>query len=252
MAAGKAGGKDIRTRSQAILDDKILFDLPPDTYMHMLHGGLDLPKIQHLLITHTHQDHFYPEDLLFRSPGYAHEVPAPLTLYGNQAMAARMADHVRANYGDGSWLQGRVTWQKLEAFVPVQIEGYTVTPLLAAHDRSEDCYIYLVEKDGQCLLYGNDTGVFPQSSWDYLRGHKLSVVSLDCTTGKQPEGSNHMGVADVLKVRERLLDMACGDSNTLFVATHFSHNGHLLHAELEELLAPHGVLVAYDGMSVMV
>ena len=33
-------GKDIRTRSQAVIDDKILIDLPPDTYLHMLTYGL--------------------------------------------------------------------------------------------------------------------------------------------------------------------------------------------------------------------
>ena len=30
------GGKNIRTRSQALIDDKILIDLPADTYLHFL------------------------------------------------------------------------------------------------------------------------------------------------------------------------------------------------------------------------
>ena len=29
-------GKEIKTRSQALLDDKLLIDFPPDTYLHIL------------------------------------------------------------------------------------------------------------------------------------------------------------------------------------------------------------------------
>ncbi len=38
--ARKAGGKNIRTRSQALIDRALLIDFPADTYMHVLHGGL--------------------------------------------------------------------------------------------------------------------------------------------------------------------------------------------------------------------
>jgi len=36
------------------------------------------------------------------------------------------------------------------------------------------------------------------------------------------------------------------------VATHFSHNGGLLHEQLEEALVPAGFSVAYDGMEIEV
>jgi len=38
--ARKAGGKNIRTRSQALIDRALLIDFTTDTYMHVLHGGL--------------------------------------------------------------------------------------------------------------------------------------------------------------------------------------------------------------------
>ena len=60
--AREAGGKNIRTRSQALIDDAILMDFPPDTYLHMLRDGLPLPEIRTLLLTHSHQDHWYPEE----------------------------------------------------------------------------------------------------------------------------------------------------------------------------------------------
>ena len=38
--AARLGGKNLRTRSQAIIDDCLLVDFPPDTYLHMLRDGL--------------------------------------------------------------------------------------------------------------------------------------------------------------------------------------------------------------------
>ena len=40
------------------------------------------------------------------------------------------------------------------------------------------------------------------------------------------------------------------DDRTIFVVNHFSHNGGALHEEMEQAMAPHGILVAYDGMTV--
>ena len=35
--AREKGGKNIRTRSQAVIDDTLLIDFPADTYMHIFH-----------------------------------------------------------------------------------------------------------------------------------------------------------------------------------------------------------------------
>ena len=76
-------GKNIRTRAQALIDDKILIDFGPDTYAHVLQYEVPLDTIHHVLITHKHSDHFYPADLLFRRPGYASKVEEePLHVYG--------------------------------------------------------------------------------------------------------------------------------------------------------------------------
>ena len=72
-SARKLGGKNIRTRSQAIIDDKILIDFPADTYMHFLNNNICMSKIKTCIITHSHSDHLYPNDIELRADGvYAH------------------------------------------------------------------------------------------------------------------------------------------------------------------------------------
>ena len=45
--AREKGGRFIRTRSQALIDDDLLIDFNPDSYMHFLRYGIDAVKIRH-------------------------------------------------------------------------------------------------------------------------------------------------------------------------------------------------------------
>lgn len=242
------GGKDIRTRSQAVIDETLLVDFPPDTYLHMLRDGLDLPRIREVLITHTHADHLYLEDVVRRTEWYANGVEGIMTLYGNDTLgrklqAFRLAQREKVQTS----MDKVIAYVQVEPFIPVQVGEYLVTPLLASHDRSERCYLYLIEKDGKTLLYGNDTGIFPEETWEALCSRKLDLVSLDCTFLAKKEGTNHMGIPDVFEVQDRMRAMNIVDDTTQCIITHFSHNGRLLHAEIEEAVAPRGIKVAFDG-----
>ena len=61
--ARQAGGKNLRTRSNALIDDVYKIDLGPDTFHHALTYGLDLSKLEHIIATRPIPDHFYPAEL---------------------------------------------------------------------------------------------------------------------------------------------------------------------------------------------
>lgn len=247
--ATELGGKNLRSRSQALIGDSLLVDFPPDSYYHMLHDGLNLPEIQHIIITHSHQDHFYPLDLNMRGNGFSDEVKGMLHIYGN-AHVEKMFNETVSQAGAFCQLDKRLAFHLLENFVPLEIAGYKVTPLTALHDRRENCVIFLIEKDGKTLLYANDTGLFPDETYEFLQGRKLDLVSFDCTMMRVKEGTNHMGLADNVLVKEKLTELGCIHDGTEYVVTHFSHHGGLLHHELEEEAAKLGFIAAYDGLTV--
>ena len=60
LKARERGGREIRTRSQAIVNDCLLIDFPSDTYSHCSEYGIDLSKVNNCLITHVHGDHTFP------------------------------------------------------------------------------------------------------------------------------------------------------------------------------------------------
>jgi len=250
------GGKNIRTRSQAVLytdnvgsgnpDEIMLIDLPADTYMHVLQHGFRLDRVGHLLITHSHDDHFAPYELGYRCGIFASPPPSfPLHVYGNDKVRDAYNDVITSHDHD-KWPLG-IHFHLVESFKPFNAGAYIVTPLSALHDRSEQCFIYMIEHNGKRMLYGNDTGIFPEETWGYIAGKPFDLISLDCTSGYKREGTNHMGLPDAIDVKRRLSDLGCLKPNTKIVLHHFSHNGGPYHDAMVALASPHAMDVSYDG-----
>lgn len=249
--ARKIGGKELRTRTQALVDGRILIDFPPDTYTHALKNSLELGKVQHLLITHSHMDHFFPVELIHRHEHFGHNARGMLYVYGNEAVEKAFYDAVLIDRFKVHPLDHAVKFVRLKPFDDFMADGYHVIPVPADHDKREICYIYIIEKDGKCLLYGHDTGLqMSEKAWECIFNHKYDLISLDSTMGKKHSEGYHMGLPDVLTFSAMLEERGCIGPDTVKVINHFSHNGEMTHGELEEFGKEHGLIAAYDGMKV--
>lgn len=252
--AWRRGGRDLRTRSQALLDGKLLLDFPPDTLAHTLREGIDLSEISDCLLTHTHTDHLYPDDLENRVGGYSAVGDCTFTLWGD-ARAMAYVEEKTAPYRER--MRGFFT-RALAPYTTTSVGEFSVTSLEAVHSPSAYPVIYLVgNAEGKHLLYAHDTGYFADGVWSYLETHSLhlDLVSLDCTFGQNesPHSKGHMNFAANLRVRDRLLALGVADEKTLFVSNHFSHNGKgVLYDEFSPVAREHGFLMSYDGMTVEV
>lgn len=246
--ARELGGKNIRTRSQALIGNDLLLDLPPDNYMHTLTGGLDLGPVRYLFITHSHSDHFYPWDLECLREPFSHTRKSPLLVYGNE----KVGQEIKNSLGTCGGEEERFFYQSARAFEPIAAGKYEVIPLHARHTKTEECLFYQISDGEKVMLYAHDTGWFPDDTMDFLQnqGRKFQLVSLDCTLQKESDGYNHMGLKDAVYQRERLLQEGLADEKTIWVVNHFSHNGGWLHRELEEHAYRDGFAASYDGMEI--
>lgn len=252
--AREAGGRNIRGRSQAIINEELLIDFPADTTMRFLNGMLDLPKIHHCLITHHHSDHLYAADLEMRRRGMCAADDEVFQIYASKP-ASDEIEEVIAKYD----LDDVVELYKVKPFDEfVVADKYKVTAFPANHAKmnaKEDwCAVFYLIEDGESkLLYGHDTGYFPESVWDYLESKKplLTVVSLDCTGGDTIQWrENHMGLKTCKEVRERMEKIGCVTNDTLFYLNHFTHNCGQTYDELVPIAAGYGFQVSYDGCEV--
>lgn len=242
------GGKDIRTRSQALIDDKILIDLPGDTVNHANRFDLDLGAVNHLLITHSHNDHFSPFDLELRMEPYAH-FTKPLHVYCNETVYGIFTNAL-PKYA--TQYKEHIHFHIIHAFDVFDIEDYHLEALRADHKPGEECLIYRITKGGVSLLYGHDTGYFPDDTWQFLWGKNHDIVSLDCTYCLQSSAANHMGLPENILVRQRMLKQGMADESTKFVINHFTHNcaDENGYAELAQTALAQGFFTSYDGFEI--
>ncbi|MCJ8014646.1 MBL fold metallo-hydrolase [Paenibacillus sp. KQZ6P-2] len=242
--ARAAGGKEIRSRTSVMLDDDLKIDFPPDTFMHMVRDGLDLERIKDLIFTHSHSDHLYAEDMAARLPGYAQSAAHPIDVYANDAVLLRIKQTLDFNGG----LQGKFTLNQVKPFEQKELQTAVIVPLPASHDPIETCLLYYIEKDGKSILYGHDSGWFPDETWAWLQDKTLDLAVLECTVGRSNYRKTHMNIDAVLETNQRFEEYGILKPGANIVVTHFSHNAQLSHAELTEIFEPHGIQVAYDGM----
>lgn len=246
-----AGGRNIRTRSQSIIDDRLLLDFCPDTFIHTLRDNIDLISIKSCLITHAHEDHLYPQDIQMRLPecfaNFMSEEVTPLNFYGSDTTLQWIRD---MEWCDALTEKNVLALHPVKAFEPFEVEGYTVTALKADHDQKTDPFIYIMSNGEKTMLYAHDTGYFPDETWDYLERKKpvFNFVSIDCTGMFENYRQGHMGLSADADTKDRMIKEGLATDKTVFCFNHFSHNGRATHDEFVPAAAEKGFLVAYDSM----
>ena len=247
--ARRRGGPNLRSRSGALVDDDLKIDFGPDTVMQMVRSGRDLCGVRNLIFTHHHSDHLVPTELEWASRPFTNTPPAePIAVYGNAAVLERIHSEFPKMDGMNLALQ-----PALEALRPVITSaGDRILPLPADHAPGSFVLHISRARDKKTLFYGHDSGLYPDATIDALTAaDPLDIAVFDCTYGGQnSHNRGHMGVDGVITMANELRQRGVLAPHTRCIATHFSHNGGLMHEELVEAFLPHHIIVAFDGITV--
>ena len=241
------GGKEIRSRSQILIDGELSVEFPPDAFYHAA-AGARLNEIKYVLVTHSHMDHFYAHDFILHGYKYAYGA-GRLDIYGNAEVLKVFEEctrrELRADVGQ------TVALHEVKAFEPVFFGKWRVTPLPARHS-SESPLTYCLEKDGKRILHLTDTGYPPEENFEFLQkagGKPFDLITFDCTFLFGTGSDRHMTIEENEKIRTRLTRLGLADGNTRCVITHFSHNAEPTAEKLRRAEREYGVIAAYDGMT---
>ena len=242
--AREHGGKDIRTRSGAVLDGTVKIDLCPDTLLHMHRDNLDATDWTALIFTHSDDDHFCPTELQYCLYPFNEMDFLSFTIYGNDAIVPRLHEMYPM------WPMDIIMTHSFQCF---RHEDYGITPIQANHKLDEDAQNLIIQKNGKTLLYATDTGVWFDRTWEFLKDFKLDALVIECTEGfKCTDYDGHLDIGSLLNVVDRLHKQGTLNSSSLVCTTHHSHNGDGTHEQLEAVLNPHGIEVGFDGKEIKI
>jgi len=255
-SARRLGGRNLRQSASALVDGNTLIDFPPEIVSQGWKWGVDFSALTTLLITHSHADHFLPYLLRWRArPDVLSEDPPPvksaprftplptLHVYGNAAVEARLRAELG---GDPSWCD--VEFTRVQAFLPFRAGDLTVTPVAANHDLGrEEAFNFVVEGRGATIFYGLDSDFPLPETWEAFTAHRFDLMIFEATFGLG-DGRNHMNFARLRHTAGRIRESNLIREGGTLVASHFSPHHCPDHEQCEQLLRPHGVGAAYDGM----
>jgi len=250
QTAHEKGGHDIRRRTAYMWDDDIMIDLGPDFFSAQITWNLDYSKLRHVLITHSHADHFYPMNLYWRPPGVdTRPEPSWLTVHGNSTVGQMLNEAFPESLEECS-----LDFSEVKVGQTIELDGQrSATAIRAQHGPEEVCLNYILQSGDHNILIGNDTGWWDGETWQVLEQYYFDAAIVDCTAGTLGTlnyHAQHMNVETVIEAYARLLKAGAIDEASRVITTHFSHNGDLTHSQLVDKLAPAGVEVGYDGMEI--
>lgn len=267
--AAARGGPDVRARTSCNFGGDVQIDFGPDSLQAWQAHRDVLRRMRHILVTHAHEDHLQPTDLVYKYPGFA-AVPAlgwPLAVHGTAPTRRRMEREM--------WL-GRETFEEklrncglafrefkpFDAFPLDGCDGFVRT-FAADHAAELDPCVFLVTLRGRTAFVCNDTGWLPDASWEALAKLKgevaIDVAVLDDTGMLRgaPEGPagaetwtrGHMSAPTILRAYDKLDSLGLLAPDCVRAVNHFSHNGGSTHDELRTFYEPRGIVVGRDGLA---
>lgn len=227
--------KDARRSSSMLINDSILVDCGIHTIESLDILGITYSQITDILITHTHDDHFFPENIEKLSKNRH----VPLRLW------------VREDANVPCFQNTEIIRMKLlNTYLK---DNISVTGLPANHDQSASPQHLLVEIDGKKLYYACDGAWIMCESLNYLRDVNLDLFVVDATIGDYDgdyRTAEHNSIPMIRHMLPTLKINKIINENTKVYLSHIAPSLHNSHNEIEKTVEKFGVHVAYDGLTV--
>lgn len=261
--ARKIRGKEIRKRTMFRLNKECCIDLGADSFSQSIEYE-DFIDLRHVLVTHTHEDHFNYMMINVRKMATC-RIKEPLHYYltdkaynivdfmiKSSAIIKSETEHIIE--------QEIVNFHQLEFEKSLMISGMEVTALKGNHfgNMDENSANYLIKlANGELLYYGLDTGYYLEETFYALRNKRLDYLISECTfgltekRGNMPDG--HLDAFSCIKLFEQLYQQNTITDKTKIYLTHINHYKGT-HKELVEFFKhqkfANQIVVTYDGMEI--
>ncbi len=229
----KLNDKSVRRSSSILVNDDLLIDCGPHTFLSLKKYGVDIKKIKYLLITHTHGDHFNVQAI----QDLAKLTDEKLMLVVNKDANINI---------DGINVLGVSHLQNIE------LGDYKIKVLPANHENF--AVHYDIEKNGEKLFYGLDGAWLMTDEMNAMRNRNYDILVLDATVGEYVGDyrvCEHNSLPMLRILKPTLFKNNACNENSLLILSHLARTLHEKHETVEKKEIGDGFTVAYDGLEII-
>jgi ribonuclease BN (tRNA processing enzyme) len=183
LGSGDAFGADGRLHSAYFVES------PEATFVvdcgsTVLHGlkrrGLDPARIDFVLLSHLHGDHFGGVPFLFMDFLFQSRRTRPITIYGPPGTERRVCELFAALYQRqaGDPLPYHVSFVELQPGTTV-VQGVSIETFAVPHVAELTCYGFRIGVGGKSIVYSGDTGWTEELA---ARARGVDLFICECST----------------------------------------------------------------------
>lgn len=258
-----------RLRSAFWLDETMVIDFGPDIAAASVVYHAPLCELEHVLITHTHEDHFDSAAFsVMTMSGIEKPIHFYLTEEGldwTQKLIV-LEKHVPGTFGYMlDYLQScnRIQLHTMKAYEAYELSGKTVVPLKTNHPGygvGEFGFNYLISWERGNWLYASDSGRYPEENFEYLREYvkkygALDTVIFEGTYGNDDSynGKSHMSARLLVGEIQKYIDFGLFHENTRIYITHINPVQTFTAEQYQKYLRERvdaNITIARDGMRI--
>lgn len=227
------GAISVKERSACtLIDDRILIDCGNGIIKTLLEQNVDINKIDTLLITHLHGDHFLDIPFLIMQRNF-NSASNELNIYcprGTEDTIAKLIEIAYSDISDWTILRDKtkIKFIEFESLDSQEItKGYFVNSYKVIHGDFAPAYGYVIKNNDKSVGFSGDSS-YCESIDEILKNSDISVLDMSFIDSSD----KHMGVHDI--------EMLAKKYNKRIIPTHMSNPArkYIEEKNFENLIVP--------------
>lgn len=225
-----------RRFTSVMINNDLMIDCNYETIDFIEKHNYKTDKIDNLLITHTHSDHYSA-------------IAAEKILGSDKTILGDI--NALPRFGNTSSIH-----KAIPLYTPVNIGKYEIIALAANHsveNSSEQPLHYIISDGTKRIFWGCDGAWFLNKTWHTIRKYTYDLVVFDGTLNDNPGDYRifeHNNLNMITEMSETFKSLNLVNSDSKIMISHMSRYSQYPHKELEKYLKKYDILPAYDGMEI--